>query len=629
MTHRRGRAIVLATFAIAAVLVWDARREGPDFGHYYEWGLAALSRNIFELGGDLLSRPGVPFSLASAAPGMLFAVTHYATGQQLEFRTAAYVTGWAAAMLFWAAAFAALRAVARGNLVLVLFGATALFLGTHAGFYSYTHSTEVLASALVAATWAIALSQTPRGVLAVVAAGSCAGLLLFLRPYLVLYALPPLWFIVFERFTAGRRSYSQTAVRIVIVGIPLVLAAVEAAVVNRWMTGSPFQPAYVYGGFGFQSMDLLHPQIATVLTHPWRGLLVYHPLYGVAFVALLMSVWQAGPWRVMWILTTAVVLIHLWIQAAWHIWWLGASFGMRGLAPAALPLVLALTAMVAHEVEQERRRPIWWVRASLAACVWSVPLLWTGNSQSLVWSVFLGGQKPAAIALGILAIVWLAISLCRERWRVPDTGMEILGSGFVLLAVTFGFLISQTDGFSARLMAAAAAIAVSLFFLQDVPAWNRLSVQVLCAAMLAFFAGQALVFTRLAVQTERRIASGAPLPREFRAVGSVPVDALRQNYVEYTNIPGFVERKRKLLGYLNWLDIDTAQMTTADRALSERVLRSLSADPIAGEMILRVSASNGTVRLASTADTNSRQRDRAVELARAVPGVASVEADMK
>jgi osmotically-inducible protein OsmY len=35
------------------------------------------------------------------------------------------------------------------------------------------------------------------------------------------------------------------------------------------------------------------------------------------------------------------------------------------------------------------------------------------------------------------------------------------------------------------------------------------------------------------------------------------------------------------------------------------------------------------VRLFSPADTNAAQRDRAVEIVRAVPGVVDVEADMK
>ena len=40
---------------------------------------------------------------------MLFATTYQAAGEWMPFRTAAYFTGWAAAMLFWVSAFAALR----------------------------------------------------------------------------------------------------------------------------------------------------------------------------------------------------------------------------------------------------------------------------------------------------------------------------------------------------------------------------------------------------------------------------------------------------------------------------------------------------------------------------------------
>ena len=90
-----------------------------------------------------------------------------------------------------------------------------------------------------------------------------------------------------SRISPHARPYARTFAQLLVAGIPLVLAVFQSAIVNRWMTGSPVQPPYVYGGFGFQSMDLLHPQMGTVLTHPWRGLLAFHPLYGVAFIALL------------------------------------------------------------------------------------------------------------------------------------------------------------------------------------------------------------------------------------------------------------------------------------------------------------------------------------------------------
>jgi hypothetical protein len=137
-----------------------------------------------------------------------------------------------------------------------------------------------------------------------------------------------------------------------------------------------------------------------------------------------------------------------------------------------------------------------------------------------------------------------------------------------------------------------------------------------------------LIFARLTLATERYLASGSAPPRQFRAVGAVPVKDLRQNYVEYANIPGFEDRKRKLRTYLNWLETDEAGLAPADRDLAERVLRTMSDDLVAGTMFVRVTASNGIVYLTSN-DSTDATRKRAIEVAAAVSGVTGVEADMK
>jgi len=627
--HPRGKALVLAIFAVAAVLLWEARGDGPDFGHYFEWGRAAVTADIFELHGDVLSPAGVPFSQWSAAPGMLFAATYYAAGEQIEFRTAAYLTGWAAALLFWMSAVAALRVVARGSPGLAAFGAGVLFVGTHAGLYSHTYSTELLASSLIAAAWAIALSQTGGGILASAAVAACAGLLLFVRPYLVLYAAAPLWLVVSRPSGSRRDASTRRFMTLLAAAIPLGLAALEAGAVNRWMTGSPLHPAYLYGGFGFHSVDLLHPQPGAILTHPWRGLLAYHPLYGIAFVGLLIRASRGGPWRLLWVATVVAALIHLWIQSAWHIWWLGGSFGMRGLAPAALPLVLALVTTIGQEMDDRPRRAIWWVRASLIASVWSFALLLQGSSDHLTWSALLAAQLPAAVATGALVLLWMLLAVSRRRWRVPDMRSEVACAGVVVLAASIGYLIARTNArASAPLLFTAAVAAVGVFYLSRVQRLKRSALSVACAAAVVLFAAQALIFGRLAVRTERYIASGDRPLRQFQSVGAVPIGDLRQNYAEYMGIAGFDDRKRKLRAYLNWLEIDAAKMTPADRDLAERVLRAITADPVAGAMFVRVTASNRVVHLASS-DSNAEQRDRIVEVVGRVPGVAGVEADMK
>jgi hypothetical protein len=274
---------------------------------------------------------------------------------------------------------------------------------------------------------------------------------------------------------------------------------------------------------------------------------------------------------------------------------------------------------------------MWWMRASLLACAWSFPLLLLGTSHYRTWPELLAAQAPAAVVTGSLVLLWILIAVSRRRWKVPDIRTEVACGGVVLLASSIGYLISRTSGRpSVPLFLTATIAAVGAFYLSRVAGWKHSASGIACAAAVVLFTAQALIFGRLAVRTERYLASGNPPnpPRQFQSVGAVQIDDLRQNYAEYAGIEGFDDRKGRLRAYLNWLEIDAAKMTPADRDLSERVLRAISNDPIAGAMFVRVTARNRVVHLASS-DSNAEQRDRIVEVAGRVPGVAGVEADMK
>ena len=81
--------------------------------------------------GDILAVGGVPVQPVVCGSGHAVRPTYYAAGERIELRTAAYLTGWAAAMRFWVSAFAALRVTARNSPGLVAFGMGVLFVGTH------------------------------------------------------------------------------------------------------------------------------------------------------------------------------------------------------------------------------------------------------------------------------------------------------------------------------------------------------------------------------------------------------------------------------------------------------------------------------------------------------------------
>src|SRR4051812_42118961 len=194
---RWGWVHLLAAAAAGALFVISA--DGPDFGHYMDWATAALERDIFALGGDTLSPTGVPFTLWSFEPGLLFAVTRRLASDYLTLKEAAYLTGWSAAIVFWRSTFAVVRRLVTDSggpansaaTVTTILAAT--FVGTHAGLYSHSHATEVFGMAGVAAIWAIGICCRPWRALDTVLAGSTIGLLLLVRPYLLVYAVPAVW----------------------------------------------------------------------------------------------------------------------------------------------------------------------------------------------------------------------------------------------------------------------------------------------------------------------------------------------------------------------------------------------------------------------------------------------------
>ena len=617
----------------AALRLWVLGNDGPDFGQYIEWGYAAILRDIFELRSEVLSPGGVPFNVVASGPGILFATTFRAFGESVAFRNAAYLTGWLAAMVFWSCSVLTLRREACGDRSLTLFGLGALFVGTHAGWYSHVYSTEVFASAFTAALWALAISGRRLVLLECLAAGALTALLLLVRPYLVLYAIAPLGLIVLAGMRDGNRRASIVALRVLAVMAPVAVACAQYAWVNRWMTGSSLRPPYVFSGFGFHSVDFLHPEIAAVLTHPLHGLLAYHPLYGVAFAAIVVQAWRDRERRWAYVATLIAVVVHVWVHASWYVWWLGGgSFGMRGLTPAALPLTVGLVDVIRRGIEHDRRLTLLWVRASVLACAWSFALLLRGNTQFYTWSELLAAQRWALWTIGGAITFWSINSIAHRSWaNAALNRAEIRYSALMLLGLVVGYLVTASEARSlpANAVAISLVLAIAATLVAQAPDWMMSGLRpVLLTVALGVFVGQSILFGRLAMNTEERLASGPPTPRQFRYVASAPIDEISQSYAEYTRVRGFDRKKRLLRHFMNWQQIEMARLSPPDRQLAEDVLRALANDETAGGFLLRVVAENGVVRLFSD-DTRENQRRRALEVAARVPGVLAVEDWMK
>jgi len=599
---------------VAGALLFTISADGPDFGHYIDWSAAALDHDIFVLRSDILSPAGVPYSVWSFEPGFFFAMGERLTSRVLSSKEAAYLVGWAAAMVFWASAvfvFRHQRSAQREHETVpaVIAITAATFIGTHAGFYSHTYATEVFGMSLAGAIWAFGFWRRPWGTLDALVAGALVAMLFLVRPYLVVYALPAVYVGMTHERDGFRGRAPGGAGRLIFL-VPILIAVVQYALVNRWMTGSPWQPAYAFGGNGFASFDLLHPEFGAVLANSWHGLLAYHPLYGVAFVALLSQLWLDRDHRVLWGTSLLAVLVQLWLQSAWYVWWLGGNtFGMRGMAPAALPLMAALATAL-------DRNPRVWLPAIILTCLWSFTLLLDGPSQYATWHDLLRAQRWA---LAAMAAATVAIPLW---WNTR------FAAG-LLAALVIAYLATRLADVHAARHTAVMALAVGALLMMVLWMPARISARATIAVgVLAVFAAEAALFAQLAVSTERHLASGAPPPRPFRYQSAAPIDELADIYREYLTIPGFDDKKAQLRRFLDQQALDAPLLGAADLVIVTQIRSAYAADPLVAGVRMNITATAGIVRLESN-DTNREQRVRAVALAQQVPGVVRVEDYMR
>jgi hypothetical protein len=555
-------------FALLLLLIATG---GPDCLRFLDWSRAAQSGNIAELPGEVRTPAGVPLTQWSHGPGLFFALPYLSPSRHLvsdgafapvrDFR----FMGWLAALALWCGLLGILRRVTHHGAGVAPFIAAAAFAGTHLGFYSYFHSSEILSYGCLALIAYRLFAGGPLRALDVFGIGVLSGCLVLIRPNLLLY-LPLVLGVLARRLWSEDRTSGtgQRAIHVASFAPPVLAALFQVLWVNRWMTGSLWRSAYAFGDGAFRSLDFTRPELLAVLVHPWHGLLVYHPLYALAFVLVVVGIFRGSrPSRWLHGGIAATLLAHLYLQAAWYCWWMGLwSLGNRGLGVGAVLLIPVL----ARALSDARPRARSALAAGAATCaLWSLALMVQGHTNFVNWSELLAAQATAirgfipALPVALVAS-WLAYRFTRRR----DGGGRLLAAGTGLIAALI------LDHLALRLVDAIAgtreggwALAVRLCVVALAPVAALLDPPrtglgagplrpvlraALVAAPLALLIATGALFLRLAVHTERIIEAGGVPGRG--PVATFHPSEVEESYREYLQVSGFRDKKRMLRDFL-------------------------------------------------------------------------------
>lgn len=608
--------LAFGLIALFLLLFFAAPVTGPDFDHYLRWARAFGSADTIAFWdkGHILSPLGVPLTQWSHGPGLIIASLCPAGCRGLmSMDRQGMLTGMLFTAALWWAMFWLLRRAGAGDVQWAVYGAALAILGTHLGFYSRSYASETFSHATLAllAMWTVTRPQWRLTDALVV--GCLAGLLVISRSQLLLYAVPFLGVMYWSAWKAEgtrRPAKPRTSLNTVLfVGsslVPLGIALAEVGMTNRWMTGSLLGSPYAFGDGPFRSLDFARPEFSAVLLHPWHGLLTHHPLYALGFAALVVQIVRARslPERLFWLGCAVVIVLHVYLQAAWYVWWLGMqTFGMRGLGASAVILVPALIRTM-RERELRGQGYGGWAALALACCLWSAPLFLENlyaETQFLTYAELLGQYgtllaplvAPVALAGSITAIAFLIARAggisdatgLRGRFADQVRRRPALSASLMLLIplalyCLTEYVVSRETGEPAAQIASLAAALLGLgctcLFLAlstqqpaddaAVPVARPLVETLVSVALVALLGVSALLFARLARHTEAMIAERTWPTEGIRYVSAAHVDEVAESYLEYLNVPGFDAKKAALKAYVEDL-MACAAVTSPEETL--------------------------------------------------------------
>jgi hypothetical protein len=269
---------------------------------------------------------------------------------------------------------------------------------------SMAHMVSLFSASLLLSCWFWWLhrAQRPPALWQAALLGAAGGLVLLVRlqdAFLLLLPYGTLALYMLQAWQAGEyvrvrqwlRAGVVAACCTVLIFVPQIIAWQQ--IYGTWLALpylSDHDPAFTW----------LSPHIAGVLVSPFRGLFIWHPVYLLATIGLLVL---ARRDRSMALWLALLLALNIYIVASWWAWWQGDAFGGRMFLNAMWIWVLGLAGLL--EWLREHIRP------SLYRPLLAVALL------LVVWN----GLALAQYRLGLVPmdapLTWEQITL--DRLRLP------------------------------------------------------------------------------------------------------------------------------------------------------------------------------------------------------------------
>lgn len=166
--------------------------------------------------------------------------------------------------------------------------------------------------------------------------GASAALMILVRNQNIFFLILPLFCLLKQHHYRWKHFFLSVTGGMIVLAPQFVYWKI---IYDEWIL-------YSYQGESFTY--LTQPKFIEVLFSPVSGLVTWHPVHMFSITGLVAAAYYGRSYMRIFLL---LLLIQLFLYASWECWWLGDSFGYRGLANA-IPLLFPGFVWVYHQAEK-------------------------------------------------------------------------------------------------------------------------------------------------------------------------------------------------------------------------------------------------------------------------------------